>query len=461
MSSLAPVRRATRLLSLRRTLGCWSRSLAGPPRRAAAASAACARAVRPPQVPRLRRGPLLGACLPAVLDGTAAPGEAWSAAPGEARGAARGGAPGKESGGEPGGARGTVPAAAGAATPPLPRRPPDRTAVARSERHEIPRSARSADRELLCRLAGEPSGQPAAGTARRAPAAATVERRPGPPPCAPDAALAPATARAARRLAAGAIAPAGQCMPGPAATAQVLYRHASRLCPVDGGRFAGPDIPGERAAQPNTDTMRPAWLPASGRGPDTLEFGRGGRPVGHAGHGLSGHGLSGADLGGAGWRVADEAAASGTARPDAAWPASGGESGLGPGDAGPTAGRARRRRAAWPGAGGVDSSAARHGGPYAGAAWPEGGSGAPPGRARGDQPTASERLGAAPVVTPSHPALVGPERAGAPAIPAASGTLRRGAARDAQPPDFLDNAELTARMAQVLRDEARRHGIGV
>jgi hypothetical protein len=39
--------------------------------------------------------------------------------------------------------------------------------------------------------------------------------------------------------------------------------------------------------------------------------------------------------------------------------------------------------------------------------------------------------------------------------------LRRGAAADAQPPDFLDTAELTTRMAQVLRDEARRHGIGV
>ena len=469
MSPLASARRATRLLSLRRTFGCWARALAAPVRRAAEVPAACAWVVRPLELPRLRRGPLLGTCLPAVLDGMAAPGEAWGAAPGEAWGAAPGeawgaapgeawgAAPGKEPGGKSGGVRGTAPGTAGAATPPPPRRPPDRGAVVCSERHEVPRSAPSVSRELLCRLADEPAGPPAAGTARRAPVTATVARRPGPPPCAPDAALAPATARAARRLAAGVAAPARQHVLGPTATAPVLYRHASALRSAGGRRFAEPDVSGQRAAQPDASTMRPARLPASGRGPGPLGPGRRGRPGGSAGHDLNGP-----DPGGAGWPTAGGAAAGGTARPETAWPASRGESGPGRlGDAGPAAGRARRRHAAWPEASAVDSGAARRGGPHGGAAWSEGGSGAPPRRARGDQPTASERLGAAPVVTSSHPALVAPEPIGASAIPAASGTLRRGAARDAQPPDFLDNAELTARMAQVLRDEARRHGIGV
>ena len=452
MSPLASARRATRLLSLRRTFGCWARGLAAPVRRAAAVPSACAWVVRPPELPRLRRGPLLGTCLPSVLDEMAAPGEAWGAAYGGASGVA----PGKEPGGKSRGARGTAPGTVGAATPP-PRRPPDRGAVVCSERHEVPRSAPSVSRELLCRLAGEPAGPPAAGTARRAPVAAPVTRRPGPPPCAPDAALAPATARAARRLAAGAVAPARQRALGPAATAPVLYRHASPVRFAGGRRFAEPDVSGERVVQPDASTMRPAGLPASGRGPGPLEPGRRGRPGGSAGHDLNGP-----DPGGAGWPTAGGAAAGGTARPETAWPASGDESGPGRlGDAGPAAGRARRRRAAWPEASAVDSGAARRGGPHGGAAWSEGGSGAPPRRPRGDQPTASERLGAAPVVTSSHPALVAREPIGAPTIPAASGTLRRGAARDAQPPDFLDNAELTARMAQVLHDEARRHGIGV
>ena len=420
MSPLASARRATRLLSLRRTFGCWAGALAAPVRRAAAVPTACAWVVRSPELPRLRRGPLLGTCLPAVLDGMAAPGEAWGAAPGEAWGAA----PGKEPGGKSRGVRGTAPGAAGTATPPPPRRPPDRGAVVCSERHEVPRSAPSVSRELLCRLAGEPAGPPAAGTARRAPVAAPVTRRPGPPPCAPDAALTPATARAARRLAdgaaarqrvpgpataalsAGVAASARQRVPGPAATAAVLYRHASPLRFVEGGWFAEPDVSGQRAAQPDASTMRPAQLPASGRGPGPLEPGRRGRPGGSAGHDLNG-----SDPDGVGWPIAGGAAAGGTARPETAWS--------------------------------------------------KGGSGAPPRRARDDQPTASERLGAAPVVTSSHPALVAPEPIGAPTTPAASGTLQRGAARDAQPPDFLDNAELTARMAQVLHDEARRHGIGV
>lgn len=76
-------------------------------------------------------------------------------------------------------------------------------------------------------------------------------------------------------------------------------------------------------------------------------------------------------------------------------------------------------------------------------------------------PTASERLGPAPVVTASHPPLYEPDPVGAPTVPITGATLRRGAARDAGVPDFLDSADLTDRIARVLQDEARRHGIEV
>ncbi|HEY7009175.1 MAG TPA: hypothetical protein VH395_09555 [Jatrophihabitantaceae bacterium] len=76
-------------------------------------------------------------------------------------------------------------------------------------------------------------------------------------------------------------------------------------------------------------------------------------------------------------------------------------------------------------------------------------------------PTASERLGPAPVVTASHPPLYEPDPVGAPTVPITGATLRRGAARDAAVPDFLDSADLTDRIARVLQDEARRHGIEV
>ncbi|WP_250285223.1 hypothetical protein [Frankia sp. CiP1_Cm_nod2] len=74
-------------------------------------------------------------------------------------------------------------------------------------------------------------------------------------------------------------------------------------------------------------------------------------------------------------------------------------------------------------------------------------------------PTASARLDPAPVMTASHPALVA--SAGLPVIPVAGASLRRGAERDATGPDLLDDAELTRRIARVLQDEARRHGIEV
>ncbi|MCW2702683.1 MAG: hypothetical protein JWQ37_678 [Blastococcus sp.] len=76
-------------------------------------------------------------------------------------------------------------------------------------------------------------------------------------------------------------------------------------------------------------------------------------------------------------------------------------------------------------------------------------------------PTASERLGPAPVLTPSQPAMVAPEPPAGQTMPVAAGTLRRAAARDGALPDFLDDDELTRRMAQVLQDEARRYGIEV
>ena len=47
-----------------------------------------------------------------------------------------------------------------------------------------------------------------------------------------------------------------------------------------------------------------------------------------------------------------------------------------------------------------------------------------------------------------------------PPMPVASATIRRGAERDAALPSFLDDEELTRRIARVLHDEARRHGIG-
>jgi hypothetical protein len=47
-----------------------------------------------------------------------------------------------------------------------------------------------------------------------------------------------------------------------------------------------------------------------------------------------------------------------------------------------------------------------------------------------------------------------------PPMPVASATLRRAARRDAVPGDFLDDEELSRRIARVLHDEARRHGIG-
>jgi hypothetical protein len=76
-------------------------------------------------------------------------------------------------------------------------------------------------------------------------------------------------------------------------------------------------------------------------------------------------------------------------------------------------------------------------------------------------PTASERLGPAPVLTVSHPPLFEPDPVGAQTVPIAGATLRRGAVRDAAVPDFLDSVDLTNRIARVLRDEARRHGIEV
>ncbi len=64
-------------------------------------------------------------------------------------------------------------------------------------------------------------------------------------------------------------------------------------------------------------------------------------------------------------------------------------------------------------------------------------------------------------MTASHPALIAPAAGGLPVIPVAGATLRRGAERDGAGLDPLDGAELTRRIAQVLLDEARRHGIEV
>jgi hypothetical protein len=77
----------------------------------------------------------------------------------------------------------------------------------------------------------------------------------------------------------------------------------------------------------------------------------------------------------------------------------------------------------------------------------------------GGYPTESEKLGPAPISTPSHPAMVAPA-SHEPPMPVASASIHRGAGRDAAVPSFLDDEELTRRIARVLHDEARRHGIG-
>jgi hypothetical protein len=370
-----PPQRTVRLLSMRRTLACWSRGLTEPVR-ASRVSALCAWVNAPLQPPRLRRGPLLGRCLDEVLDGERIvfsdpeplpPATIPARAPARTRRSPRPVAP------DP------VAAAAAACGPEPARRP--RPARA----HPMPSPSR-AGRPLLRRLAGpepEPARPPQPATPEMPPPA--VPSRPRPAPCPPDAALAPATSRTARRVdaAMGAdkrrattVPPGRQPVTGRTAPKELLYRRTTPYRTTAWERSAERSVPAFPEPVPRRLAYRhsaPAGAPAD---LSELEHRRGRRvrrlrpieaPVEH--------------------------------RDDLPIPI-------------------------------------------------------PP-------PTASERLGPAPVVTASHPAMVEPDPVGAPTIPIAGATLRRGAARDAETPDFLDSAELTSRIAQVLEDEARRHGIEV
>jgi hypothetical protein len=410
------------LLPANRTLLCWSRALAEPVRRARRTSSLCAWVEDPPRAPRLRNGPLLGGCLAEILGDASTGSTAPDGAPGSPLVRPLGAAPGERArpparrrwAGEEHAAR---PPQASAPCPPgpldRPGPPPPVPSLARRPGTVV----RVADAALLRRCAGlaapvsavparrfAPPDPAAPGTPAPGPVPTpAATHRPLPEPCPPEAPLALASARSARLLHAGSVqtgsVQTGSDEVGRAAAARPLPARSPVRGPVAPAEVLFRHA-GQGWARHRPGSARPA-PPVRQPGPGRRQ--RAGAPasVEAGGHGADpGAGLVEAGRGGAEL----------------------------------LSGAARRAAAA--------ESTDDVGAPDA-------------------PPTASDRLGPAPVLTDSEPTVVAPAAGADRTMPVASGTLRRAAGRDAAPPDFLDDAELSRRMARVLQDEARRSGIEV
>jgi hypothetical protein len=387
-----------RTLSVGPTIARWSTALTAPVRRARRMAALCEWVQAMPGPPRLVRRPLLGRGL-AEIAGDVRAAETPASQPPSPR-------PLVPS------VKGTV--AARTSCPPEAAAPKVRIAPTPPQPRPRRRSAR-ADRALLCRYFDEP-GQ-AQPPRRTPPLSSPVTRRPRPKPCPPAAAIAPASERAARQ-----VQSTGTATERFQSTRTVRVQSTGTR--KERVRISGTHAERVQNSRTHKGIEPPARQPIAGQ-------------------------VAPSDL------LHRHAALHRRAEPAGTRQAAGYE---------PFEPCPHRRSRALPTIG--ERTAApwtklpptKSQRPHGASADDTPTPGATP--TAPESPTASERLGPAPIVTASHPALVEPQPVGAPAMPAATASLRKGAERDAAP-DFLDRDALTERIARVLQDEARRHGIEV